>query len=172
MIRKLNDFNGVDDTDNHGDNTGIRIIEHLSGATPFSVDQDGVADPCMGIIQGDEITVGFLIFRHQGLDDQKASVFVMGVTDCRHHSTYNFSNDHIFDNLLGELCLAGGEVEDEILIGFDFQLIHDADQGKVYGDELDIPHGKGSLAGTNHHTQVAYSGLNHIGGNLQAANGA
>ena len=105
----------------------------------------------MGVIQSDEITVGFLIFCHEGLDDQQASVLIMGVTDCCHHCSNDFSNDHNFNNLLGELCLTGGEVEDEIRIGFDFQLIHDPDQSQIHGDEFDIPHGKSSFAGADHH---------------------
>ena len=88
-------INRIDNANNHRYDAGILNAQHLTGAVALAVDQDGVADACVSVIDGNEISLGFTLLR-EGLDNQQAAVFISGMADSGDYSAYYFSNDHIF----------------------------------------------------------------------------
>ena len=75
------DESGIDDADDDGDDAGVRVLKHGAGAVALTIDQDRIADPSLGAVDGNEIAVGGLTFHDEGLADQQALIIKMGMTD-------------------------------------------------------------------------------------------
>ncbi len=58
---------GVNDAYNHRNNAAIRLVERGASGVAFAVDQNGIADARVGIVQGDEISLGRIARQGQWL---------------------------------------------------------------------------------------------------------
>ncbi len=85
----------VDDAYDHRYHAAVRLVEGGAGGVSFSVHQDGITDACMGIIQSDEIPLGWIAGKGQGLHDQQTPVFIIRVADGCNNGAYYFANGHI-----------------------------------------------------------------------------
>jgi hypothetical protein len=84
----------IDDTNDDRDDTAIGQVQHLPGAIALAVDQDGVAYPCLGMIDRNEIFVGFFPLTGHRLHNQQPPVIEMRVADGGDNGSDYFSNDH------------------------------------------------------------------------------
>jgi hypothetical protein len=151
----------VDNPDNHRDDAAAWDVERLAGAIAFTVDQHGVSNAGMRIVQGQEVS-GLVTVGIQRLDHQQATILVMGVADRGHHRPDDFPNDH--GRTSGELIEAGCQGEINPVTHVEF--VHYTDQGKIYRNESLIPHRQRGFSGSHHYAKVAWSGFDHIRGYL------
>lgn len=84
----------IHDPNDDRNDTCIRIVHHLPRTTPLPQYQNSITNPCLAVIQRQEITPGLVVFHIQRLHYQKTPVFVMRMADgCDHCADY-FSNNH------------------------------------------------------------------------------
>lgn len=87
-------LNGIDNTNDDGDDAGIGISEHLARSIALTVDQHGISDTGVGIIHCDKILVGFFTGQGEWLNHQQPPVLIMRVADGGDDCSDYFSNDH------------------------------------------------------------------------------
>lgn len=84
----------INDANNYGDNRGIWIAENLASTVAFSVDQHGIANAGMAVIQSDEVAAGILAGKHKRLYDKQAAIFKRRVAKRGDNRAGNFADDH------------------------------------------------------------------------------
>lgn len=94
-LAKRGDVQRVDDTYDHRYDAPVRLVEGGAGGVALSVHQHGVTDPCLGIVQSDEVPLRRGAGQRQRLHDQQTPVLVIRVADGCNHRSDNFSNGHI-----------------------------------------------------------------------------
>ena len=87
---------GIDNPHDDRDHAGIGILERLTRAVAFAVDEHRVADARLGVVERDEVIFGRggLAFQRQWLDDQQTAVLVVWMADGGDDGADNFSEDH------------------------------------------------------------------------------
>ncbi len=92
---ELCDVNGVYDTDDHRNDAGIGVLQHLARTVTFAIDEHGVTDAGMRIIDGNEILLSAISLSDQRLHHQQPPLLVMRMADSGYNGSGNFGQDHL-----------------------------------------------------------------------------
>jgi hypothetical protein len=90
----FSDPHPIHDPNNDRNDAASFQVQDLTGTVALSIDEDGIADACIRMVNSNEIFVVLISLTDHGLHHQQAPILVMGMTDGGYHGTDYFSYDH------------------------------------------------------------------------------